>query len=237
MIDKIKTWLKTIDLKTWVLIILGLFLIAGIVQRYFKSISDAKKVLSYENIISAQNDTISRYKDKLGREVAKIQSFEQASLKDFLKINFQDSTIQKLQKELSLQKKKNVQYLAVIETYTKIDTTAKVIYIPTEVPTQPIYTYRYSDDWITLNDTVSHIQSKFKLEVYNDFVVNSHRQKNTLITEVTNNNPYTITTGIRSFSTSLPKQKKFGLGIQGGWNPWSGWYAGIGAQYTIIHLW
>ena len=237
MIDKIKTWFKGINFKGWVYIVLGLLLIAVAVQRYFKSISDAKKVESYENIISAQNDTISRYKDKLGREVAKIQSFEQTSIKDFLKINFQDSTIQKLQKELELQKKKNIQYLVVIETYTKLDTTAKVIYIPTEVPTQPIYTYKYSDNWITLNDTVSHLKSKFKLEVYNDFSINSHRKKDVLITEITNNNPYTITTGIRSFSTSLPKQKKFGLGIQSGWNPWSGWYAGVGAQYTIISLW
>ena len=195
------------------------------------------KLHDYENIVNVQNDSIEHLINKNGEHVARIKSFEIDNQKNFLKINFQDSLINELQYTVKKYKKENIQFAAIIKSYAEIDTTAKVEYIVTEVPTQPLYKWSLNTEWYRMLGETNHEKSKVNLKFYDSKSIVSYIKKKNIITEVTDHNPYSSTYGLRSYTSKAPKQKKFGIGPNIGWSPWNGVYGGIGINYNIIELW
>lgn len=225
-------WIKN----NWKIIIIGILsLLMGFYAYKYQNL-----IIDYgdlDNITKVRADSIKHLKDKNGRHVVQIESFEIEKQENFLKIQFQDSLIQELQQTVKDYKKKNLQFAAIIKSYAEIDTTAKVEYIITEVPTQPIYKWSLDTEWYKIIGVTNHLTSDIHLKFWDSKSIVTYVKKNKIITEVTDHNPYSSTYGLRSYTNKAPKIKKFGLGPNVGWSPWNGFYIGIGVNYNLIELW
>lgn len=167
------------------------------------------------NMFESSQDDLKSHRDALDREVSKISILESAHSRDLLKLATKDSTIVELQ---SLVRKHRSQLAkagssaTVIKTITEVDT----LVVKDTVNTDGFF---FKDEWLTLSikdQGVTH--TKLHLELKNDFYVLMGYEKKSMFksvpyVEITNLNPYTKTTALRTYRVSVPRQKRFGVGI------------------------
>ena len=185
-------------------------------------------------LIESLNDSISYYKDVEGVLHSKISVIEDDY---FLKLKLKDKEIVELQ---SLVKKyKNVKSATIIKTETKIVEKIVNKTILDTISNTPIYKSSFNlKDYIWGDIVAKKDTTDIKINIKNDFNIVTYKEKGKLVLDVSDKNPYSITKSQRSY-INLPKQKKFGLGVNVGYGiSKSGLspYIGLGVNYNILNF-
>lgn len=182
------------------------------------------KIVFKDNQIAALSDTLTVYKTKEGKNAAYI-SVLTGSKNELLSIlkKKDKENYNLIKKTPGIQTLTNLGTITRIDTITKLDTiiikdtdknpsTPDSIYI-----TKNITNKYYEADIKIIQDSLA-----FKLSVVNDFKIMTRYKNNgflkskSLIVDVVNNNPYTITTGLTSFNIVKSRSNtgfKIGLGL------------------------
>lgn len=228
------------------------------------------KIASQKTFINALTDTLHTYINKEGQQVAKIALLETESARDFLVMDIKDATIQKLQEEVRKYKGKlgpggsvtvvsntteatgtNTTVVTVRDTIERNDT---IFLYPEYTSTINLGKKDDSTYWIITGVTANKDTTEVTVSVENSYTVVIGREKSKgfkalfkpkiPFVEITNENPYTKTKTLRSYRVSIPKPKRFGLGVNVGYGltfdksyqPIFRPYIGIGLNYNIINI-
>lgn len=198
------------------------------------------------DLIEALNDSLHFFKDKSGNQTATIQTLKTKSGQDFIKISTLNAEVKELQATVAKYKNKikapgssvtnstisTDVHTSNPTTIIKLDTVGKYIY--------PTYTDTINNRWIKMDVTMDRNNSKFNLTVENTFsaVVGEYKKKP--FVEITLDNPYSRVKKLRSYQVSMPKPKRWGLGISGGATLNSSFrpapYLGVGLNYSFIRF-
>lgn len=197
-------------------------------------------------------DTLKKYKDKEGNQVAQIALLTDLNSNQFLKIKSKDAIIIELQQAVKEEKNKikNGGSVTVINsstnftgtTTTTITSTNPVINGDT-IRLYPVYETRSKDTlWIKYVIKSSKDSTNLDLQVKNKYkvVIGSVKDgwfKRKPIAEVTNYNPYTDTKSMRAFEVKDTRKNRISLGLQGGYgitlrglSP----YVGLGINFRLL---
>ena len=193
-------------------------------------------IREFSNIdkLESLTDSIKYYKDNYNVLHSRISIIE---ADNFTKIKSKDKDIQELQ-EL-VKKYKNVQAATVIKTETKV--VEKIVNKPIfdTVSRETAYYSKFDLDGFVWGEIIAKKDSTdLILNIRNDFNIVSHYDKGKLVLDVSDKNPYSITKSQRSY-INLPKQKRWGLGINAGYGvSKSGLspYIGLGVNYNLINF-
>lgn len=202
-----------------------------------------------ENLIEALNAELVTWKDKDGQNHAKIQVLETQKVKDFLSIKSKDSTVMKLQALVKQYKGKldegSSATVVTTETVVSTSSSTEVVFTqPIKNSTNIVYpTYKSSFNlkgWITGTTVANKDSTLLDLKVRNEYSVIVGREKQGLFkpskpfVEVTNKNPYTETTSLRTYQVSIKPEKKWAIGPFGGINFTGRPIFGVGVTYSLI---
>ena len=193
-------------------------------------------IREFSNIdkLESLTDSIKYYRDNYNVLHSRISIIE---ADNFTKIKSKDKDIQELQ-EL-VKKYKNVQAATVIKTETKV--VEKIVNKPIfdTVSKETAYYSKFDLDGFVWGEIIAKKDSTdLILNIRNDFNIVSYYDKGKLILDVSDKNPYSITKSQRSY-INLPKQKRWGLGINAGYGvSKSGLspYIGLGVNYNLINF-
>lgn len=193
-------------------------------------------IREFSNIdkLESLTDSIKYYKDNYNVLHSRISVIE---ADNFTKIKSKDKDIQELQ-EL-VKKYKNIQAATVIKTETKV--VEKIVNKPIfdTVSKETAYYSKFNlEDFVWGEIIAKKDSTDLILNIRNDFNIVSHYDKGKLVLDVSDKNPYTVTKSQRSY-INLPKQKRWGLGINAGYGvSKSGLspYIGLGVNYNLINF-
>lgn len=224
-------WLKKVNLfnvLNVILTIIFIILLVFVVRRCNIHFNE------YDNMVDYTKDSLQYYKDNYNVLHSRISIIE---ADNFTKIKSKDKDIQELQ-EL-VKKYKNVQAATVIKTETKV--VEKIVNKPIfdTVSKETAYYSKFDLDGFVWGEIIAKKDSTdLILNIRNDFNIVSHYDKGKLVLDVSDKNPYSITKSQRSY-INLPKQKRWGLGINAGYGvSKSGLspYIGLGVNYNLINF-
>lgn len=156
--------------------------------------------------IASLNDSTKHYRNKLGTITAEKNILE-VSNKDFKKIVAQmGSNYEKLSSEFS-----RIKHMTVIKQEVRIDT----VPVPFEVPVPFDFERKgnYDSEWLKFNyltnqngNTFSDFIIPNEQTVLNGFKRKWFLGRQTLKTDVTNTNPYIVTTDVQTIEVVVPKR-------------------------------
>lgn len=185
-------------------------------------------------IIESLNDSISYYRDVEGILHSKISVIEDDY---FLKLKLKDKEINELQD--LVKKYKNVKSATIIKTETKIVEKIVNKTVLDTISNTPIYESSFNlKDYIWGNIVAKKDTTDIKINIKNDFNIVTYKERGKLVLDVSDKNPYSVTKVQRSY-INLPKQKRFGLGVNAGYGiSKSGLstYIGLGVNYNILNF-
>lgn len=185
-------------------------------------------------IIESLNDSISYYRDVEGILHSKISVIEDDY---FLKLKLKDKEIVELQD--LVKKYKNVKSATIIKTETKIVEKIVNKTVLDTISNTPIYESSFNlKDYIWGNIVAKKDTTDIKINIKNDFNIVTYKERGKLVLDVSDKNPYSVTKVQRNY-INLPKQKKFGLGVNAGYGiSKSGLspYIGLGVNYNILNF-
>ena len=222
--------LKNIKILDIVLIALIIIFIIFAFKRCKNDIREFSNIDKLESL----TDSIKYYRDNYNVLHSRISIIE---ADNFTKIKSKDKDIQELQ-EL-VKKYKNVQAATVIKTETKV--VEKIVNKPIfdTISRETAYYSKFDLDGFVWGEIIAKKDSTdLILNIRNDFNIVSYYDKGKLILDVSDKNPYSITKSQRSY-INLPKQKRWGLGINAGYGvSKSGLspYIGLGVNYNLINF-
>ena len=218
--------------------------------------NERRNRITINNLYNSSQDTIKFWKNKDGENVARIFVLSSEKLGDFLKMKTKDDTIIRLQALVKEYKKQihNQGSATILQTITEYDTTyvtnnlLDTIYFPTTTILDSI-----SNRWINTKFGFDRGNTIFSLRVDNLYSVvigeesrGLFRKKEPFV-EVTNHNPFTKTSMIRTYQVTQTKHSKWGIGpnISVSASPYykDGTFGfqftptiGIGFQYNLINF-
>lgn len=215
-----------------------ILLCAFVIFQFLDSLAVKQDNLKLINSLDAKMVT---YRTQEGLHVAKIQVMQTEKTRDFLKIKSQDTLIQLLQGEIQknkkLLKKPGSSVTAIV---TSTDFTLTTPTVVTGLGTSsPLYSSKYSSEWIDYVILASKDSVNFDLHLRNKYMVVLGFEKKVPYATVTNYNPYTETVDMKTYSVFVPPPKRLSLGIQAGYGIVGigfGPYLGIGLNYDLINL-
>ena len=185
-------------------------------------------------LIESLNDSISYYRDVEGILHSKISVIEDDY---FLKLKLKDKEIAELQD--LVKKYKNVKSATIIKTETKIVEKILNKTVLDTISNTPIYESSFNlKDYIWGNIVAKKDTTDIKINIKNDFNIVTYKERGKLVLDVSDKNPYSVTKVQRSY-INLPKQKRFGLGVNAGYGiSKSGLspYIGLGVNYSILNF-
>lgn len=185
-------------------------------------------------LVESLNDSISYYRDVEGILHSKISVIEDDY---FLKLKLKDKEIVELQD--LVKKYKNVKSATIIKTETKIVEKIVNKTVLDTISNTPIYESSFNLKGYIWGDIVAKKDTTdIKINIKNDFNIVTYKEKNKLILDVSDKNPYSITKSQRSY-INLPKQKRFGLGVNTGYgisNSGLSPYIGFGINYNLLNF-
>ena len=186
------------------------------------------------------------YRNSDSLHVAQIQVLTSENSKQFLKMRTQDSMIMKLQdvvKDYKNKLQKPGTSATVITSTTTVEGTmpTQVVQGTTPVAKEsfPQYNSSRQTKWIDLAIQARRDSTSFQLKVRNEYSVVLGYEKRKPFAEVTNYNPYTETTDMRTYSVFVSPPKRISLGIHAGYGVVGtkfGPYIGIGLNYDLINI-
>jgi hypothetical protein len=197
-----------------------------------------------EELIEALNDTMETWRDKNNSSHSKIQIIETTNPKDFLKLKLQDQEIIELQKEVEKYKSwlSNQGSVTIFKNITKFDTIYQTKLIPSEF-NDSTFIAEIHNEWIQTKFGYRNVSTFYNLMVYNKYSVvlgedkEGFFKKSKSFVEITNHNPYSETTSLRTYQVTQ-KKKHFSIGPQLGLGITSdvqfNFYVGVGIQYSLI---
>ncbi len=198
-------------------LVLLVFLLIAFYALFTKRNSEAA---FYKNNISAMADSITYFKNENGYQVAVISSLESDRVKDILQLVSDNKEIQRLQEVIKDNEKKLKNRGSV--TNFSSDTSIDTVFITTvTVDTTNYPTYSSDIDmkgWITGGVKANKDSISLNLKVKNEYSIvigeepNGWFKKSTPFGSVTNYNPYSRVTSLRTYQVSLPRKKKFHVG-------------------------
>ena len=231
-------------------------ILIGIVIFLWNLYSGEKDALKEkENLIEAANAKLETWVDKDGRNMAKIAVLETANTKTLLSLESTNETINDLQTLV----KRNGRLLkkqgsaSVIKAETKIDTFANTI-VTVDTNNSPIYTASLTNPWYSIKSVASKDTTKYELSTFSKLNLTIGRERQGLFKKskpyamANDENPYTNIKDMRVYQVSLPKTKRLGMSIYGGYGATyipqalpgnklqSGWQLGVGTSYTIFYI-
>ena len=183
-------------------------------------------------LVESLNDSIRYYRDVEGVLHSKISVIEDDY---FLKLKLKDKEIVELQD--LVEKYKNVKSATIIKTETKI--VEKIINktVLDTISNTPIYESSFNlKDYIWGDIVAKKDTTDIKINIKNDFNIVTYKERGKLVLDVSDKNPYSVTKVQRSY-INLPKQKRFGLGVNAGYGiSKSGLspYIGLGINYNLL---
>lgn len=191
-------------------------------------------------LIESLNDSISYYRDKNGVLHSKITAIEVDNIEKFKNLNIKNKEIKELQ-EL-IKKYKNVQSATIFKTKTEIKEIFKTDTVVINDTLLPVY----KSDFMLYGGTdklqvYGHIRMEkdstaLELHMIDRFKIITHKEKDRIILDISNENPYSVTESQRAV-IKIPKQKRFGLGVNAGYgiskNGLSP-YIGLGVNYNLF---
>lgn len=185
-------------------------------------------------LIESLNDSISYYRDVEGILHSKISVIEDDY---FLKLKLKDKEIVELQD--LVKKYKNVKSATIIKTKTKIVEKIVNKTVLDTISNTPIYESSFNlKDYIWGDIVAKKDTTDIKINIKNDFNIVTYKERGKLVLDVSDKNPYSVTKVQRSY-INLPKQKRFGLGVNAGYGiSKSGLspYIGLGVNYNILNF-
>lgn len=202
-----------------------------------------KKSSENENLIESLNDTIKIWRDKDGLSHSKIQIIETTNANSFLKLKIKDKEIIELQEQVKKYKDwlKNQGSITIFTSTTQFDTIYESKIIPSEI-NDSSFLAEINNEWIQTKFGYRNDSTFYNLKVYNKYSIVLGEEKDGLFkrksyVEITNYNPYSETTSLRTYQVSQNK-KSFSFGPQIGVGFNSDFklepYLGIGIQYSLI---
>lgn len=171
--------------------------------------------------IKAITDTVTYYKTKAGKNAAYRPVFVGTEA-EVLAVTKQ--TAPEVYK--TIKSTKGLQSFIQLQTITKIDTIVRV-----DTIYKTGFTKQINNEYYTANISLNKDSLSLAMKLKNDFDISTHLKSNgflkgkTLVVDVVNKNPYTVTTGISSFQ--IQPKKKTGLKIS------IGLAVGIGAYLLL----
>ena len=214
---------------SWLVLIFAIIIIIFCVKACNNGIRKENSKLT-----ESLNDSISYYRDVESILHSKISVIEDDY---FLKLKLKDKEISEL-RDL-VRKYKNVKSATIIKTETKIVEKIVNKTILDTISNMPVYESSFNLKGYIWGDIVAKKDTTdIKINIKNDFSIVTYKEKNKLILDVSDKNPYSITKSQRSY-INLPKQKKFGLGVNVGYGiSKSGLspYIGLGVNYNLINF-
>lgn len=209
---------------------------------------NGKKGIKQQRLLdNSLADTLRIKIDALGKQSARTSVLTDDT-KDFLLIRSKDSSIIYLQEQVKKYRKElKGGSVTVVSTSTNINATNPTIVIhdTTKVfgeSIPDIYKSKLKNQWYSGSITARQDSTTLKISIENKYSVvigeeGKFWEKKRPFVEVTNENPYTKTNQLRAFVTSKPKEKKWGIGVIGGYGVGSKGLTpivGIGIQYIIF---
>lgn len=189
------------------------------------------------------NDSLVSYRLDNGVLSSQIDVLQSVSKHSLLDIRSKDSMIIRLQKEVRENNIKDGGSVTVFKTITKLDTlltTDTIYYTSSDTITKdslPTYGFSFNDSWVNVTGEVDNKKTKLGISIENKYSVIIKKVKRKHVAVVINDNPYSNTEEVRAYKLKMPKKKRFGVGIQGGYGISSSGlspYVGVGLSYNII---
>lgn len=198
-------------MKNWLIATLG----ATVLFLYFYGKNNVNQLeKQHTNNVNALTEEVESVKNKLGEESYKVTTLESDNAELLEGIVAKDSTIARLQTLLS-------EYEDDIDDGGSVTVIHDTVYVDKVIAISDSNTFNYKDNWITLDGKVGD-SLQFNLGIKNDYSVvigyesNGFWKTKTPYTLVTNRNPYSEITSIKSFNVVVP-QPKWSLGVTGGY--------------------
>lgn len=213
-----------------ILIIIGLFLLLSLM---FKECSSREQEISSKRLIEQLNDSLQSYKDKEGKMISRISTIEVDNMSFFKQLQVKDKTISELQKLV----KKGTLAASIIKTETKVDT----VFRTTKIKDTVNITYETDFDvqgWIWGTVAMNRDTTSLRVFTRDQYDIRLSKEKDGTYIDVINHNPFSTTQEVRSVY-KLPKQKKFGIGVNLGYGMTSyglSPYIGLGINCNLINF-
>jgi hypothetical protein len=242
---------KVKDSAPFILLVSVLFLAISLLD--FKC-QRAKSDKSDVKLVQALADSLVFYKRADSTGKASIAVIQMDRAKDFIELQIKDREIQELQKTVKEYKGKlkagSSVTNALIETVAELRNRPTTIFkagdttiIDSIAYVYPTYTSSIENEWITLKDTISRDTAIHYLKVKNKFSVIVGYDKKKPFVDLITQNPYTETKSLRTYQVSLPKQKRWGIGLSAGVTATfnnlqvrPAPYVGVGINYNLIRF-
>lgn len=246
-----------------ILIIVILILLLCGAGGYILNLREQKQEIT--NLYGASQDELRQEKNKNGLYVARIDAMKSAETQTFLEMETKDAFIAELQSEVKRNKrviKQQGDAIALLSSQTQFDTivTKEDIVPEVLVATKDSLSYTLENKWITATYgfKLNYMNQFERMEVENTFlnlVVDNKYSvvlgseptgflglgKRNPFAEVTNYNPYTKTTNLRTYQVDGYPDKRFGVGLIGGYGlnlsppgVSAGMFVGVGVSYNLI---
>lgn len=212
------------------LLTIGLFLLISLM---FRECSDRDREINSKRLIEQLNDSLRSYRDKEGKMISRISTIEVDNMSFFKQLEVKDKTIQELQKLV----KKGTLAASIIKTETKVDT----VFRTTKIKDTVNVTYETDFDvqgWIWGTVAINKDTTALRIFTRDQYDIRLSKEKDGTYIDVINHNPFSTTQEVRSVY-KLPKQKKFGIGVNLGYGMTSyglSPYIGLGINYNLINF-
>lgn len=217
--------MKFENIKTITIIILLLLL--GFM--FWKSNKNFTNFQEQKTLVESLNSNLEVWKDKEGKSRAKIQAIETRRAKDFLALQSKDSIVIELQQEVKKfkSKLKKSGSVTIVKTETTIDTVLNSVIVSNTdtirtdsfVYIYPTYTRDFNfDDWIIGTMSMSKDSASLTGKAKNEYSIvlgedsNGWFKPGTPFADVSNANPFSETTAVRTYKVAAIKPKRIGLG-------------------------
>ena len=238
-------------------IIILLLLLTG-AGFYIKKLKTDNREIN--DLYAVQAAELQTWKNKDGLNMAKIESFKTRETETFLEMKTKDSEIIRLQ-ELVKEKNKYIKQqgdaITLLKSQTQIDTIITEPVPEALVMTKDSLSYSFDNKWIIASYGFRlnyqnpfermEVQSTFlNLTVNNEYGILLGSEstgflglgKRKPFAEVTNYNPYTKTTVLRTYQVDGYPNSRFGVGLMAGYGFTSdlntGIFVGVGVSYNLI---
>ncbi len=259
-----KFW-KAFDTKGLTIVFLGILCVILLLMKQCSDGKHAKDLVKeHNNMLRAIDDTVIKYRDINGRLVAKISIIESSEIDAFTALHLSDEEIIKLQAEVKKYKGKlyagssvtmiEAKTNFVSDSRTMLSSNTDTLILDSIMYLYPEYIVSDTGrtdttDWIIINGTVSKDYANLGLSIVNRYSVvigyEGKFKKRKPVAIVTNDNPYTDISSMRTYQVSVPKERRLGIGVAVGYGAYfdpqkvrvgHGFIGGITLNYNIIKL-
>ncbi len=193
------------------------------------------------------DDSVRHYKDKYGRSVSSIGVLEVQNAKQVLDLKSDKEIVKYLQSEIKKYKGQKPEVITVVKETVKFDTIIEtdstIIYIDSAGNKEVEYLVDFNGPWVFLSGKVNSKTSDISIELDNKYSVAFIKNRRTKKMEVfvTNENPYCEISEMLAYKVTMPKPKKFGLGVMAGYginvtNAQPAPFIGVGISYNLIRF-